>query len=477
MKKYFLILLSCGVLLSCQPPLEPLFQPQSGYFTQIDGMISRGPFSLKGAWLTSTDPMLKKSTQGVLNLGVQDLPGGWGYQGRFMEKGVLFLSAEIALNNPQGMWTLDLPTIFCAYRVYINGELKKEVGRVGDDRGLGYQEAVYPTQIYFPWIGNKTRIVLEVVNLSTPQGGIQGDLILSPMISGIKNRDLRIAENFFLAGAFLLVSIFHLFQFIVFPRRKADLYLSLFTLMALIRTLLTDQKVLTWLWNIPFEFQYDLEYGTVFALVHFLTFYLGALFPKFWKPKLVIPLLCANALLSFTLVFLNNYTFTQIFNYYLVIFLPLMGLNIGMILRAFREKVDGAGLLLGAVSLIVIVGVSDLLYSLGWHSLGSHFNLGFFGFLIFQFYLLASRSTKEQNAAKEAVKKLQETKIQQDVFVANTTHELKTPLHGVTGMAEALASSSSLPRNFPQSLSEIRTLGKEMDERLDALLTTSTEEN
>jgi two-component system sensor histidine kinase ChiS len=77
---------------------------------------------------------------------------------------------------------------------------------------------------------------------------------------------------------------------------------------------------------------------------------------------------------------------------------------------------------------------------------------------------LFSAELGEKNAALEASAKLR------DDFVSNTSHELRTPVHGIVGLAEAMAEDPALPPSFAPRVQNVIASGVRLRGLVDALL-------
>lgn len=454
-------LLSFSVL-SCQTPPAALSQLSPGIF-KAEGFNSSGGYSLAGTWLSSPSRLGETSSP-------QPVPGGWGVQGPDLAGGSHFLSAQVVIPGASGMWTLELPNIFCAYRLWVNGRLVHTQGIHGDQGWEGYTEDVHPSLASFLWQGDRTEILLEVANFTNQKGGIQGPVFLAPSAAAQFRWKQENALNHFMAGISFFLFLFHLFQYLAIRLRKADLYLAFISFFVFFRVLLTGQKIISWVLSIPFELHYDLEFATVFFIVHFLTLYIRSLFPKEWMGKLTWPFILLNLAFGLLLLPLDNATFVRFFDYYPLVILPLMGLNLTMVFRAYIHQHSGSRILMGAIVGMILIGMSDVAFAVGLHTLGSFSSFGFLIFLLVQFYLLLSRSAWEEHQALKIAGELQEKNHQQSQFMANTSHELKTPLHGLLGMSDLLARSPDLPEEVRSELEvlaeELRHLNGEMDRLL-----------
>ncbi len=78
-------------------------------------------------------------------------------------------------------------------------------------------------------------------------------------------------------------------------------------------------------------------------------------------------------------------------------------------------------------------------------------------------------AVKRERAMNDRLRELDQLK---DEFLANTSHELKTPLYGITGLAESLLSgvAGDLPAVARSSLGSLVASGRRLSEQIDALL-------
>ncbi|MDP4181831.1 MAG: ATP-binding protein [Bacillota bacterium] len=178
-----------------------------------------------------------------------------------------------------------------------------------------------------------------------------------------------------------------------------------------------------------------LEISAFFALF-FIIFYINTLYPRFMNNKILTlakALLIAFISIILFYYILNDWTYKIPIKAYNLLLIASSFYIIYILIKIQRKNKDALLIILGLV-IMFITNMMDLY-------LNAQTNYSNFGWLIFISILsvrLAINFTKTFTKVEHLSEKLLIMDKLKDDFLVNTAHELKTPMHGIIGIAESM---------------------------------------
>ena len=414
---------------------------------------------LSGEWafvwnefLTDFDSLKVRQSIGV--------PGSWSRYTHtlFLEKEVGYCTYGLRVVLPEAgqKWSLHLPPIHSAYKLFINGKVYAEVGKISPSSAMipGVNTGV----IDFTTQGNEAIIIIQVSNYHFSSGGIWTPISIGKPNAIRKERELSLLVSSFLIGSLLIMGIYHLALYFIRRKDKSPLYFSFICFSIALRESFGGEAIFYTAWpSVNYEFSTKLLYAVFpIALIAFLL-YFENLFPTYqrWMKRITIGassafllmiLVTDNTVYGKYLLFISLMFFVQSI-YWLI-------LIISNVAKTFRDNV----LVLAGVVVLLLAFINDISFEAG--VINSYFMLpfGFFFFVLCQSILLSIRfsrafhqsellsvelmksnlayqemSLKQQQA--EERKELEEMK---NHFFSNITHEFRTPLSLIISPVEKL---------------------------------------
>jgi two-component system, sensor histidine kinase ChiS len=387
---------------------------------------------------------------------------------------------------------IKLPRQGTSYILFINGKKYLQSGRVGVNR-----ESFAPDRIfhYLP-IFSKTKeieLLVSISNYTDVEGGFWSSLEFGNRKSIFKQKDSHWFRDIFISGIIFIMGIYHFSLFYLRKEDKSPLFFGIFCLIICLRALLTEERViLSLIENFNYRLSLSLEYLTMYLGIPTFLKFVHSLFPEelnlfINKGLSYISYFCASIVIFFSpIIFTQTLGTMQFIVVITIIFI------IYSVIIALRKKKDGAGVILVGFSLFALTMINDVLHNRGIIQTGYYVSSGLVAFIFAQSYLLSARFSKaftdakearriaeEQRqlvqSAKEEIERLNRTK---DEFLANLSHEIKTPLVTIYGYSELITQEEDLPESTKEYGAEIyKSAGMLNSYMDDVLLVTDLETN
>lgn len=479
-------------------PDSPKFESEAGILDLTQVHVSENPLKLQGEWAFYWQELL--SPEDIQNRLARDgnndrwisIPGSWlGYRldGQQLD-GTGFATFRVVIElgeqDRNERLALRLPTIFHAYKLWVDGELLAEVGAVGQDKSSVTPQLISKL-VFFQPENDKVELVMQVANFHHKRGGITKYIELGGSDVLTVRTNLKIAAEMFITASLLVIGVYHLLLFILRRKDRAPLYYGLFTALSGIRSLLVGELLLTQWWpSFPWGLQFKIEYLILCSIGYIMTMYFDSIFPNYvsrWfhlGTRIVTGAFCIVVVMTPALLYTKMLLMIGV-----MVVLNMVYLMVGLV-KAAVGRMEGAliFLLVSVVGLATVV--NDFLYYNEWSPIGNTSPLGLLVFTIAQMILLSSRFTRaasnEERIARElqdANKKLTEmnTNLERTVqertqalsaahddlrtsydqllhseqgrkkLLAYITHDLRMPLSSMLGYVEAVQDRVKPERN------------------------------
>jgi len=244
----------------------------------------------------------------------------------------------------------------------------------------------------------------------------------------------------------LFMGFYHLIIFLFRRKDKPYLYTAIYSFAAAVYTsCLPKDPPLYFMFPNLNKNTYNLIFViSTFLILLFIIIYLDALYPNVMNKKIVFSAKAITIIfiLSVFIIFLiNKWSYAGILvNIYNILFI-ISSLYVVYFLLKIQRKNKDALLVLSGLAILFLTDIIDLIYMTD----NIYTNLNKFGWLIFITILsirLATNFTKTFTKVELLSEKLLILDKLKDDFLVNTAHELKTPMHGIIGIAESMLNQS-----------------------------------
>lgn len=428
----------------------------------VDGFIdlsswdfnADGPVRLSGNWEFSWDDKTDRA-ESIAGSGVKDyfpVPSLWQGRtaaGRKVEpKGNAEYRLRVRLADyyPEHVAVLVAGGLSVC-EVWLNGSKLAASGVVGSDSQTEKPYAHYVVADC-PDSRRFNDIMIRVSNHHNAQGGLNGDVLigLSHQIVGFYNTPRFLGAC--MAGSLFCLSLLYLALFYMRRSSKENLYFGLFCLFWCMAILFSPSSGflmaeivpgIPWEWYINFSI---LPYGLTIPLM--LMFY-HRLFPKkFGKTIERLYLGFGLAYMVYILLTPPNAYDVVLLGYFVLSGFALAYMFICYFMDFIRREKGVAILLVGYLAL-GFVELDDMFFDLNIIEAASLRPIGVLVFTLSYAFFLAFRFSRAFTETEALSIELEQKNARlllsdrlKDDFLANTTHELKTPLAGMVGIAESL---------------------------------------
>lgn len=361
--------------------------------------------------------------------------------------------------------------IYSSSELFVNGQMLKNNGQPSMEKEF-YSGRVTPYSVSFDADSEVIEVILHVSNYDyTHKGGIFRSVKFGSK-SAI-NFEKRLSANMQILVAIILVIhlVYAFLLFVIGYRKKVMVFFILAFLSAIMMILIDDDRILLDWFSINVTWTKNITYLSYTGVALFLILFTYHLFPGDRPVKItrwVFLLYGVFALFTLFVPEQLSYLVVPAFN---MIYIPAFPILWILTLQAVLNNNEEAIFVLISVTSIT----SNIIWGLLKHWAGVEtvfypidLIIGFLAFTSFWF----KRFFRTSEETARLAQKLQQMDKQKDDFLANTSHELKTPLHGMMNIAQTILEDekqSVAPKHI-KNLELLLSVGHRMSHVINDLL-------
>jgi two-component system sensor histidine kinase ChiS len=371
-----------------------------------------------------------------------------------------------------GALGLALHEVGTSYRLFVDNELLLENGVVASTRG---EQVPRMNSNYASFIppGPDFDIVLQVANFHGPVGGVHQSPVLGAWEQVNDLRRTMSMLEFFLLGCIFIMCVYHVAMYFFARRDLSPLYFSLFCLFIGLRTGLTGERILhealAWM---GYGALVRMEYVvTALAVIAFVLFF-KTLYPQEWTAPVLVPAVAASgAMVLFVLVTPLPWGTYAYLGYGVLLIATVVSMLASVAMAIVRGR-DRAVIFLFGLLFLLAGTVNDLLYYADILETGYLFTAAAVVFILFQSLLLSGRYADALNRVEDYSTRMVMVNEVKDDFLMRTSQQLKSPLHGMVGIAESIMDGAAGELNEQQksNLAMIIGSGKRLTNTVNDML-------
>ncbi|MCM3762188.1 hypothetical protein M3212_15555 [Alkalihalobacillus oceani] len=368
----------------------------------------------------------------------QPVQGEWdkGNEQASLQYGTYHLRLLINEADMAKPYGIRIPSIRSASQVYLNGKSLGQAGVPAADQSDFISRNV-PYYVYFYADTEEIDLFIQVANLpDTGPGSVDQHVTLGHMDVLKREELIALISEITVAIVFLIHSLYAGIIYLLGIRQKELIYFMLLTLHATLMIMASDSKLLYTLFlNVPYDWQVKVTYYIYSAVMLFLLVYFKHLMPDYMNNRL-FRLVRLGCLVYLTFIILAPVsTILSVKSLLLfVMLIPSLIITIQLIRITFHGMADSVYIMLGVTA--VTSNVVWLVLSPRITPVYVFYPFDFlFAIIIFCIFWF-KRYFRNGERTKLLSERLKRANKKKDEFLANTSHELRNPLHGIVSIAE-----------------------------------------
>jgi len=406
---------------------------------------------LSGTWFLYPDELLTPETLANRTNGPAPIPikvpGLWKNQGFGGKKGPIFGKGtyvlEIKLPEDCPELTFRFEHFQGSSQLYINsmcygGPL------ITDPKKVNSVKPNSPRYYRVTGDTSTVQVLIQLANYWDSNGiGFKITPSLGTTEATLAIRSYNIGYESFLIGLLLLAALYHAMLYLIQRRDKALLLFSFIALAVILRQISTSEKFWLTQSGLMHFTMLRLENISVYALCLLFIIYFRYLYPKQIIRPVYISLIIIGTIFCCTSTFFPIQIHSSLlFESNLYVILCLANI-IFVLIQAILKRENQARIMCAGFLIIAFLTIFDVL--LTTYMIGVRFlmPLGLIPFIMAQSYLLAKRYTRDTAEAEKlrvSTARLTELDHVKTNFLANISHELRTPITLIKAPVDAITS-------------------------------------
>lgn len=383
---------------------------------------------------------------------------------------------------------IHIPYQYSAYSLFIDQTEIAKNGVVGKDP-VSHDAEMAPKTGYFIAQSEEILITIQVSSFDHIRGGFENSIYLGEGSVIAQKFNTSMIGTLFINGSIFTIGLF-MVLFALYRHRRLELVFLIFGMFAMLISVRALFSVpfyytllfldMSWLWGTR------LEYILTEATSMFYVILLWKWHEEDFSKKVMYGLVGIHLALIVTTLFTEPVFFQTLFFNVFYLAIPTFFYMIYVIARSIRNNNRSAKVNLIGMGLIFLAFFNDFANGQNWYQ-SVPLMLPAVGIYVLIHVILMSKNfadsvqkTEQQNIQLRALNasneeltiNLQKEIKQKDDFLANTSHELRNPLHGIINIAQ------SILRDKPDQLDESTynnlelqlTIGHHMSRTLEDLL-------
>ena len=438
----------------------------------------KGSILLDGTWEFYWNKLLKASDFNSIKQKTKEyigVPGQWTKKKIQGEKlpGTGFATYRVTIKTEPNktLMALKLFHVLSAFKVWVNGELVAAYGDVSKSQ-QSKKQYVFPVYRIAKFMLHKknNEVIVQVLNYHNKSGGFFHSIELGTEEDLHKRYTNYIFFAILIAGCIFFIGLYNLFQYLFRKNDRTPLIFFFLTLNWFVNTIVLHTPIME-NYGFSHKFIYIIDYITMTMNLPLIMMLMKRFFPDDCHNITVTMSQATSAVVLISLFFTDYLQSKLVMQGYFAINILIIFYAVYLLARVLYYKRKDAYILFTGILLHMISGFNDMLYEAKIIDsiLISHYGL---------FFLCISMSAVISLRFSRAFSQVEQLSIEltrmdklKDEFLAKTSHELKTPLHGIIGISESILESSvHLSDKVKEDISLISKSGQRLSTLVNDIL-------
>jgi len=351
------------------------------------------------------------------------------------------------------VYSLNLREILTAYRLYINGKIVAENGKVGKSRQEMTPNYI-PITTAFKSDSTVTELVLQVSNYYHREGGPFNEIELGFDQQIFIKKQKAIAFDLFLFGVLFIMAIYHFVLYVLRRKDLSTLFFGLYALIISVRTLSTSEQFLSVLFpNMAWEMSYRFDYLSFYCASPVFLAFLYVLFPREVRRSVVFFLTAVSILFSLTVFIFPVRIYSHFVGFYQILIIFVLIYVAYCLINSIYRKREGAVILLLGAIVFFSTAINDILYV---QSLVKTFDMAPIGVCVFIFsqsYVISLRFSKAYKKNEELTEELNFRNVNLEKIVQERTSIIQLQKENIEAAYNNIELLSEIGKQITSTLS------------------------
>ncbi|MCD9020822.1 response regulator [Cohnella silvisoli] len=342
-------------------------------------------------------------------------------------------------------YAVNAQIIRTAHRMYIDGKLVGQEGEPGTD-SASTKPRVMPYTAKFSANGDKVELVIATANFDYGSfGGIFHNIRFGSSEAIDRSYKLGFIGNNLLMGFYIISGVYFLFLFFFRRSNKELLYFSLFFWMSLLFWATHEDRLLFWLFpQIDYEWQTKLQMLPSIGVYLSLFMFVLSMFPGIGRRRTVKFIGILTAADVCFVLFTKVYVFSQFELIMMGVYGVLFSYSFYILLISGLKREDGSTYSLIAAMCILMESLDQAINYLGLAPETGVLPYKRILFVLTMAMFIAKRFFNNMEQVEIISKRLLVADRLKNDFLANTSQEIRLPLHGIVNLAQIMIDEGGL---------------------------------